>query len=151
MFGAHCVCRSRLSLTISFYSVVLLMCRLRLKRKLAIYSSIFMRTFTHSSQKLACLLVKFQNTKPFIKAMTLDQANTVFIITFVVSLYSGGYQMFLIFDQSVDLYKSNLVVSTSGLLTRIGGDMGFCKEILWIIFIIFSGFEIAKSFCKKTF
>ena len=59
--------------------------------------------------------------------------------------------MFLIFDQSVDLYKSNLVVSTSGLLTRIGGDMGFCKEIFWLLFILFSGFEIARSFCLKNF
>ena len=145
---------SRLSLTIFFYSVVLLiMCQWRLKKKLEIYSSIFMRTFTHSSQRLACLLVKSSNTKPFIVAMMLNQANIVYILTltFVDSFNSGGYQMFIIFDQSVDLYKSNLVVDTFSLLTRLGGDVGFCKEILWILFIILSGFEFGRSFCLKSF
>ena len=65
------------------------------------------------------------------------------------SLYSGGYAMYLIFDQSVDLYKSNLVIDTTALLTHLGGDIGFCKEVLWILFIIFSAFEYARRYCLR--
>ena len=54
--------------------------------------------------------------------------------------------MYLIFDQTVDLYKSNLVVDTFTLFTHVGGEMGFCKEILWILFTIFNGFEYVRRY-----
>ena len=72
-----------------------------------------------------------------------------FAYIFDERLYSGGYAMYLIFDQSVDLYKSNLVINTPALLTHLGGDIGFCKEVLWILFLIFSAFEYARRYCLK--
>ena len=54
--------------------------------------------------------------------------------------------MYLVFDQYLDLYKSNLVIDTFTLVTHVGGLIGFCKEVLWISFIIFSGYEFVKRF-----
>ena len=131
--------------------MVLLICLKRLTIELKIFSSIFMQIFTLSSLKLVCHPVKSWSIKPFIVPMTPNQAGKIYIFTeFVGSLLSGGYAMYLIFDQSVDLYKSNLVIDIFALLTHLGGDVGFCKEVLWILFIIFSGFDYARRYCLKT-
>ena len=44
--------------------------------------------------------------------------------------------MFLVFDQLVDVSRSQLVINTFSLLNRLGGYIGFCKEILWITLLI---------------
>ena len=54
--------------------------------------------------------------------------------------------MFLIFDQVVDVFKSHLVIDTFTLFTRLGGDVGFCKEIIWVIFITISIGQYARKY-----
>ena len=130
---------------ILFVSVVLSISQRRLNSKLKIYSSISMRIFTHLSLRLVCLPVKLWSTKPFIEAMMQNQVWT-FYIYFWWLYQQGGHSLYLIFDQTVDLYKSNLVVDTFTLFTHVGGIMGFCKEILWILLIISSGFEYARRY-----
>ena len=63
-----------------------------------------------------------------------------------LTFFLGGHSLYLVLDQTVDLYKSNLVIDTFSLFTHVGGIMGFCKEILWILLIIFSGFDYARRY-----
>ena len=47
----------------------------------------------------------------------------------------NGRQLFIVFRQEVDVVRTQLVINTFNLVTRIGGLIGFCKEVLWIILL----------------
>lgn len=49
---------------------------------------------------------------------------------------AGGYQMFLVYEQIVEVSRSQLVINTFTLVNRLGGYIGFCKEILWLTLLI---------------
>ena len=113
------------------FSVVLSICHWRLNRKFRIPFLTSMKTFIHLSLNPACHLVKTLSIELFIEAMIQNQAENSYFYIYLLSC-PGGYQMFLIFDQVVELYKSHLVIDNFTLFTRLGGEVGFCKEILWV-------------------
>lgn len=49
---------------------------------------------------------------------------------------ADGFQMFIIYDQIVDVSRSQLVINTFTLVNRLGGCIGFCKEILWLTLLL---------------
>ena len=49
---------------------------------------------------------------------------------------AGGFQMFLVYEQIVEVSRSQLVINTFTLVNRLGGCIGFCKEILWLTLLI---------------
>ena len=44
--------------------------------------------------------------------------------------------MFIIYDQVVEVSRSQLVTNTFSLVNRLGGCIGFCKEILWVALLL---------------
>ena len=58
----------------------------------------------------------------------------------------GGYTMFLVFDQVVDVSRSHLVVDGLTFVNRLGGTIGFCKELLWTILMFGSFISFTKKF-----
>ena len=100
-------------------------------------------TFKSASCLPPCKTVGY---KAFHKSYDAKSGRYNLHISTFADIFLGGYSMYLIFDQTVDLYKSNLVVDTFTLFTHVGGEMGFCKEILWILFTIFNGFEYVRRY-----
>ena len=49
-----------------------------------------------------------------------------------------GMDMFIIYDQIVEVSRAQLVINTFTLVNRLGGTVGFCKEILWLS-LLFGG------------
>ena len=47
-----------------------------------------------------------------------------------------GMDMFIIYDQIVEVSRAQLVINTFTLINRLGGTVGFCKEILWVILLV---------------
>ena len=54
-----------------------------------------------------------------------------------IMLHSGGFETYIRFDPVVDIYKSKLEVNIFSLFIRLGGIIGFCKNLLWVL--LFSG------------
>ena len=59
--------------------------------------------------------------------------------------------MFLVFDQVVDVSRSQLVVDGFTFVNRLGGTIGFCKELLWTVLLIWTAFSIGKKFMNMIF
>ena len=53
--------------------------------------------------------------------------------------------MFIIYDQVVDVTRSQLVIDTFTLVNRLGGCIGFCKEILWVTLLLAGITNIIKK------
>ena len=47
-----------------------------------------------------------------------------------------GMDMFIIYDQIVEVSRAQLVINTFTLVNRLGGTVGFCKEILWLSLLV---------------
>ena len=60
---------------------------------------------------------------------------------------SNGYQMFLIFDPVVKIYKSQLIVDTLTLFTRLGGILGLCKNLIWGLLLLGGVITILRKTC----
>ena len=60
----------------------------------------------------------------------------------------GGYAMYLVFDQVVDVSRSQLVVDGLTLLNRLGGTIGFCKELLWSVCLLGTATKLAMNVLK---
>ena len=58
---------------------------------------------------------------------------------------AGGMQMFIVYDQVVDVTRSQLVIDTFTLVNRLGGCIGFCKEILWLTLLLTGITNIIKK------
>ena len=58
---------------------------------------------------------------------------------------AGGMQMFIVYDQVVDVTRSQLVIDTFTLVNRLGGCIGFCKEILWLTLLLAGISDIIKK------
>ena len=58
---------------------------------------------------------------------------------------AGGMQMFIIYDQVVDVTRSQLVIDTFTLVNRLGGCIGFCKELLWVTLLLAGITNIIKK------
>ena len=58
---------------------------------------------------------------------------------------AGGMQMFIVYDQVVDVTRSQLVIDTFTLVNRLGGCIGFCKEILWLTLLLAGITNIIKK------
>ena len=56
--------------------------------------------------------------------------------------------MFIVFDQMVDVSRSQLVVDGFTFVNRLGGTIGFCKELLWTVLLFGTAFTIGKKFWK---
>ena len=56
--------------------------------------------------------------------------------------------MFIVFDQVVEVSRSQLVVDGFTFVNRLGGTIGFCKELLWIVLMLGTAFTIGKKFLK---
>ena len=65
-----------------------------------------------------------------------------------IFLLQGGYTMFIVFDQVVDVSRSQLVVDGFTFVNRLGGTIGFCKELLWIVLMFGTAFTLGKKFLK---
>ena len=48
----------------------------------------------------------------------------------------NGGSIFFVFDQSAVLTKTHLVISGFSLVNRIGGIIGFCRNILWFLLFL---------------
>ena len=64
------------------------------------------------------------------------------------------YGLFVQFEDTVDVRRSNIVISPTTLVTRIGGIIGVGKELFWIILLVFSGslmftLDTCKLFCSS--
>ena len=53
--------------------------------------------------------------------------------------------MFIVYDQVVDVTRSQLVIDTFTLVNRLGGCIGFCKEILWLTLLLAGISDIIKK------
>ena len=53
--------------------------------------------------------------------------------------------MFIVYDQVVDVTRSQLVIDTFTLVNRLGGCIGFCKEILWMTLLLAGITNIVKT------
>ena len=58
-----------------------------------------------------------------------------------------GRQMFIVFDQKVEVVKTQLVINMLSLVNRMGGIIGFCKEVLWILLILTGAYTAWKKWC----
>ena len=63
------------------------------------------------------------------------------------------YGLFVQFEDTVDVRRSNIAISPTTLVTRIGGIVGVGKELLWVI-LAFSGslmciLDTCKLFCSS--
>ena len=63
----------------------------------------------------------------------------------VRALLRPGMQMFIVYDQVVDVTRSQLVIDTFTLVNRLGGCIGFCKEILWVTLLLAGISNIIKK------
>ena len=64
-------------------------------------------------------------------------------------LAQDGGQLWIAFDQFAMLSKTQLVVDGFTLFNRIGGIIGFCRNILWLLFLL-SGLYKIVEYVKKT-
>ena len=47
----------------------------------------------------------------------------------------------IIFDDTVEISQSNLVIDTKTLLLRLGSVVGVCRTLLWILLAISGAFH----------
>ena len=56
-----------------------------------------------------------------------------------------GMQMFIVFDQKVEVVNTQLDINMLSLVNRMGGIIGFCKEVLWILLILTGAYTAWKK------
>ena len=66
-------------------------------------------------------------------------------------LPSGGFRTYIRFDPIVDIYKSKLEVNIFTLFIRLGGIIGFCKNLLWVLLLSGSIFSLWKKIIPQTY
>ena len=62
-------------------------------------------------------------------------AMSLVINKFDLTKIVGGFKTYIRFDPIVDIYKSRLEVNIFTLFIRLGGIIGFCKNLLWVILL----------------
>ena len=58
-----------------------------------------------------------------------------------------GRQMFIVFDQKVEVVKTQLEFNKLSLVTRMGGIIIFCGEVLWILIMLNGPLSCKKERC----
>ena len=66
-------------------------------------------------------------------------------------LFSGGFETYIRFDPIVDIYKSKLEVNIFTLFIRLGGIIGFCKNLLWVLLLSGSIVSLWKKIIPQAY
>ncbi len=66
-------------------------------------------------------------------------------------LHSGGFRTYIRFDPIVDIYKSKLEVNIFTLFIRLGGIIGFCKNLLWVLLLSGSIVSLWKKIVPQAY
>ena len=67
--------------------------------------------------------------------------------------YREGYDkygLYLRFEDTVETTKMNIVITSTTLLTRIGGIIGVGKELLWVIVFVCGALKAILWFCSSV-